>query len=228
MKKLHYAMVAFVMLLVLSYAIMNFSELMKFPSITGNALMSTRLVITQKISVDCNMSLEQGWNLVSFPCISNAVGPQTFLENLSEYRDLRYYNVRDSNDPWKSYNPDLPSWVVQDLSSISRAYGYWIYLDSDTRLMISNELATPTVTDVYEGWNLLGYPNRTSKPINDTFGNMIPNFDYVHMYNASDSIDQWKQWTWNSSLASDQDFNYTNPNYGYWIYMINDDTFRIS
>ena len=228
MNKFHYTLLGLVMLMILVYGALNFTEIMDITSISGKALINTRLVITQKIDVDCNMSLEQGWNLVSFPCISNAISPGIFLENLSEYQDLRFYSAIDSNDPWKAYNPNLPSWVVQDLSEISRASGYWIYLSNESLFLVSNELATPTVLDVYEGWNLLGYPNQTVRFINDTFGHLIPNFDYVYMYNASDSSDPWKQWTWNSSLTSNQDFNYTSPNYGYWIYMINDDTYVVN
>ena len=80
--------------------------------------------------------------------------------------------------------------------------------------------------DIKTGWNLIGYPSFTMKKVNDTFNDIIPNFDYVYLYNASEP--DWKMWTWNNSLSSDQDLNYTVPNYGYWVYITADDTLVIT
>jgi hypothetical protein len=217
-------------LIMFSYVYLNFNEITGKPSITGYGLISTRLVIISENETFCNMTFEQGWNLVSFPCISDDVSIDIFLADLNNrYQSIRYYTPADASDPWKTYNPNLPSWVVHDLTDLSRKEGYWIYLDTVTDFYINNTLATPSLMNLIPGWNLVGYPSRTVRKINDTFGQIIPNFHYVYLYNASDTGDQWKQWTWNTTLyPSNQDLNYTVSYYGYWIYMSNPDTLIIS
>jgi len=196
--------------------------------ITGYQIMPTRLVIIKQNASACNMTFYEGWNFVSFPCLSTDAEVSFFLQNLSNYQSVRYYNPNDPTDPWKSYNPGLPSWAVQDLNRISRKGAYWITVQNTTRFYMAGLLATPSLYDLVTGWNMIGYPSWIEQSINATFGQLIPNFDYIYIYNASDPSDQWKQYTWNSSLPSDQDLNDTQIYYGYWIFMNNPDTLVIN
>lgn len=217
-----------VLLMVFTYFLLNFNGF-SGNKITGKEIMSTRLVIVIENESACDMNVTAGWNLVSFPCIYQDIGISTFLAGSgASYGNVRYYAPSDSSDPWKSYNPNLPSWVVQDLSTFSRAGGYWVYFENSSRLYINSTLGTPTLIDLVNGWNLIGYPSTSDKSINDTFGQIIPNFDYVYIYNASDPVDKWKQYTWNTSLPSDQDLNSSLRNFGYWVYMVNPDTIIIA
>ncbi len=217
-------------IIMLCYVFMNFSEIFGTPVFTGWPIISTRLVITSKSATFCNMTLEPGWNLVSFPCLSDPLDIDFMMSPLNNsYDSLRFYNPADSDDPWKSYNPDLPSWVRHDLGEISRARGYWIYVEGNaTEYYLNGNLSTPTLIDLEDGWNLIGYPSRSIRKVNDTFGSLVPNFHYVHLYNASET-DKWKEWTWNTTLyPSNQDLNYTLLYHGYWIYMSTTDTLVIS
>lgn len=194
-------------------------------SLVGWQMVSTYLVVTESIGAYCNITLIPGWNLVSFPCINSDLQFNDAFKNMSgPYETIRFYYPNDGLDPWKSYNPDLPNWVVQDLSTISRKYGYWIYVANTTNFYLENLLGTPTIIDLPVGWSLLGYPKTYNSDINDTFGQLIPNFEYVYTYNASDSGDPWKEWTWNTSkYTSTQDLNETKRYSGYWIYINNTD-----
>ncbi len=228
-KKLSITLSILTVLIIASFIYLNFDEIIKAPSIIGHPLMSTRLVIVTANESICNTTFEQGWNLVSFPCLKNDMDIDLFLSNITVgYQSVRYYTPSTPNDPWKSYNPNVPSWVVNDLQDFSRRDGYWINFYNYTGFYINNTLATPTLIDLLPGWNLIGYPSRIVRKVNDTFYQIIPSFAYVHLYNASEPSDYWKEWTWNTTLyPSNQDLNYTVLYYGYWIYMNNSDTLII-
>jgi hypothetical protein len=121
---------------------------------------------------------------------------------------MRSYDAGDSTDKWKSYNPDLPNWVVHDLTEISREKGYWVYSSNITEFYKLGELLSPSFIDLESGWNMIGYPMLSDREINQTFGGLIPTFDYVLAYNSSDISDPWKEWTWNSSLSGDLAIGY--------------------
>ncbi len=228
-KKLGLILSVLTVLIVFSYIYLAFGDFFFQEGITGFQIMGSRLVIISRNESICDMTLESGWNLVSFPCIFHDTDVDLFLTGLNNsYQSIRYYTPVDVSDPWKSYNPHLPNWTIQEIKEVSRKEGYWIYVDEITEVYINNSLASPTLTYLSPGWNLIGYPSKVEKGINETFDTLIPNFDYVYLYNASDPLDKWREYTWNSSLPSEQDLNYTVYYYGYWIYMINPDTFVIS
>jgi len=226
MKKTTIAMSLLVLVMMSSIIIINFNEIVEFASITGLPIMSTRLVILSVENTSCNMSFYEGWNFVSFPCISDPVDIGTFFTQFPEYEYVRHYDADSLGDPWKSYNPSLPSWAVQDLSEFSRADGYWISVNNDSRFYLENELGIPTLMDLKTGWNMIGNPSRDIREFNDSFFTLIPDWDYVLAYNASEP--DWKEYTWNTSLPSNQDLNETHPGYGYWIFMLDEDTLVIT
>jgi hypothetical protein len=196
--------------------------------ITGYQVMSTRVVISMPVPNQCNMTFEQGWNLVSFPCIAEDIDINLFTENTTlQYVSFRGFDANDGSDPWKSYNPSLPSWAVQD-NMLSRKAGYWVYVESQQHVVINSSLATPSIISFFSGWNLIGYPSKATRLSNDTFSPLEPNFEYVYMYNASDPVDKWKLYKVNSSLPGTITLNYTVPNYGYWIYMTAPDSLFIT
>ncbi len=188
--------------------------------LTGYQVMSTRVVITVPQANICNMTFVEGWNLVSFPCINNDITIDELILNHSfDYTTFRSYDAFDASDPWKSYNPDLPNWTVQDITSLSRREGYWVKVDSDQQVEFNGTLGTPTIISLASGWNMFGYPSTTIRASNNTFNQVVPNFHYVYLYNASDPTDKWKLYKLNSSFPGIVTLNYTVPNYGYWIYM---------
>jgi hypothetical protein len=196
--------------------------------ITGYQVMSTRVVITVPTPNVCNMTFVEGWNLVSFPCLDADSQIQLFLQNTTfQYSTFRSYDASDNADHWKSYNPSLPNWVIQD-TGISRRSGYWVYAATRQDLLMNGTLGTPTVMDFRSGWNLMGYPSTGSKESNDTFSQLVPNFEYVYLYNASDPAAKWKMYKLNSSFPGVVTLDYTVPNYGYWIYMTAPDSMTLS
>jgi hypothetical protein len=227
MKKLTILLSVLTVVMVFSYLVIEYNAIIGRPTVTGKPILSTQLVIVEGVNITCNTTFYQGWNLVSFPCLDNAKQTKLVLGYINNsYDSVFEYIAADSSDPWKSYNPELPSWVIQDLSLISKSRGYWINMDTTEQFYYDHELTIPTMINLEQGWNLIGYPSRNINRTNVTFASLIPDYTYVYAYNASDS--DWKQFAWNTSLPSQQDLNYTVPYLGYWIYMLNSSTLVIS
>jgi hypothetical protein len=119
-------------------------------------------------SKNCSFHLKEGWNLVSFFCLSNSVSTRYALESLNgSYDKIFSYASTDSVDPWKSYNPSLPDWAVQQLEYVSRIPGYWIYINNETDYIYVG-YEKYTFVPLYPGWNLVGYASLTNHTINDS------------------------------------------------------------
>jgi hypothetical protein len=90
------------------------------------------------------------------------------------------YDITDSSDPWKSYNPRLPNWTVQQLTHMSRLSGYWINMSQDVDYTF-NGSKKYTIIPLEPGWNLVGYPNMINKSINESMStvsfNMLKTYD---------------------------------------------------
>jgi len=223
-KRISWMLVSLVIITFSSFIYFNYEDIFSNPKITGDVVSSRLVIVTENQSI-CDAKLEEGWNLVSFPCLSDDVDADFILGSL-DYGSYRYYDPNDASDPWKSYNPNVPSWVRHDVSKVSKTKGYWINMNAAENMSFNSTLSIPTLIDLVPGWNMIGYPSRNMSFVNVTLNSLIPNFDYVYMYNAS-AFDKWKEWTWNSSLPSNQDLVYMHRNYGYWIYMLNSDTLTI-
>jgi len=170
------------LLLVLSILTLNKVLPESFQSMTGQTI--SMVNITQPLIVNCNFSLESGLNLVSFFCITNMHPRDIVLSQLSNLEAVWEYQEGES-DAWKSYNPDLPSFVVQDLSSMSRTEGYWIKMSSQEDYFLEGGLRLPTNTYLVAGWNLAGYPTNETKEINQSLSSIYGNYTEVRSYNAS-------------------------------------------
>ncbi|MBT3464827.1 hypothetical protein HOD20_10205 [archaeon] len=198
--------------------------------ITGFATLNTTVVILNITPNACNTTFESGWNLISIPCYdpTNDSIDLIFDSIDGSYRSIHSYEGDASTDPWKAYNPNLPSWVVQDLSGIDRKKGYWVYMDQNDSYFYNGITVDPNLISLSTGWNLIGYPTFENRSIEVSTSSIEPDFEYFYLYNASDPTDKYKQYTWNGSLPSPQDLNSTVPYYGYWVYMYSPNTWVIT
>jgi hypothetical protein len=214
----HSKLIIFLFVLILFALALPFEELFFHPTITGEVIAKT-FVSGTEFNKTCNISLNQGWNLISTTCLkTNHSIESTFLSIENNYTSIHAYDLLDTNDPWKSYNPNLPSLVVQDLVNISREKGYWINMDNNSLLVINGTFSWPGYIPLNTGWNLVGYiSSEENKDIKDAISNINSSLTMV--------------WAYNSSSSS---FIYYNPaldtgtlssailHYGYWINMTSD------
>lgn len=183
-RKTEEILILITILLLLTLSIIVFEKIMptSFQSITGKAV--TMVNITPPPPVNCSFTLSAGLNLVSFFCISNmesrddVVGSLSGIEGIFEYQE-------GQTDAWKTYNPDLPSFVIHDLNYMSRTEGYWIRMSSSRNFFFEGGLIVPTNMPLIPGWNLAGYPTNQTKPVNQSFASISGNYTEVRAYNTS-------------------------------------------
>ena len=180
-------------------------------SITGAAL--TTVNISPLPPVPCNFTVESGWNLVSFYCISLLESRQYVTDNITSLGYIFEYEESNPTDPWKSYNPSLDSVYVQDLDTMSRAKGYWLYMNSSENILVYGGLRLPTSINVVPGWNLVGYPTNETKGTFESFSSIYPNYTEVRGYN-------WTTKTFQNFIPpSSGGLRNTTPYNGYWVNM---------
>ena len=112
-----------------------------------------------------NISLSEGWNLISTPLIQRDESIEKVLENITgKWNVVKYYDSTDAGDPWKTYRPGTST---NDLARIDHTMGFWINItEPDVILTVSGLIPESTSIPLYAGWNLVGYPTlNDSTPI---------------------------------------------------------------
>ncbi|MBU0471169.1 MAG: hypothetical protein KKF65_00975 [Nanoarchaeota archaeon] len=213
-------------LLVLSIAFASLLLLQKafpqeFDKLTGNVVTSVN--ITPPIPVDCDLTLQPGWNLISFFCITSVENINLVLENMSNYTTIFTYRHLDANDPWKTLKLDLPSWVVQDLTYMSRFDAYWIYfdMDSEQEYFLYGAKRSPSTIVMKTGWNLAGYPTNIPRDVNLSLASISAAYSEVYTY---DNINK-NYLDYTKGVGGS--LNQTEPYQGYWIYLDSADNWVI-
>ena len=174
---------------------------------TSNENMSALMLISR-------FQLYDGWNLISIPAVMDNTTVSMVLSSIEGNYDIVWaYNASDTADPWKYYAPGDP-W--SDLSNIDEKMGFWIKMNCDDTLFNTGTVPTSTSIDLEIGWNLIGYPSSTEKPIADALSSIQGNYSIVWAYNASDTADPWKWYVPNDPWS---DLDKMEPGYGYWIKM---------
>jgi len=193
------------------------------PAIIG-AVVSKVFVYGMSINATCNISLVEGWNLISTPCLGSNSSLLAVLSPIEgNYISIHAYNESDTKDPWKSYNPNLPTQVVQDLSDISREKGYWINMEANYSLFINGTRIWPAFISLEEGWNLVGYTNNNTKNTTNVLSSISGAYTIIWAYNASDASYVF----YNPSLGTGT-LTEIKPYWGYWINMSSDANWRIT
>jgi parallel beta-helix repeat protein len=158
------------------------------------------------------VDLKSGWNLISLPRIQSDTILQTVLQSIEgQYDAIQWYNITDSNDPWKHNHISKPSnW--NDLNEINHTMGLWVHVTDPEGAMLvifGDELPSTQNIALHPGWNLVGYPsmstqNRTNALNNIDFGSDV---DAIWTYNATTQ-------TWEEITESDN----FEVGRGYWIH----------
>jgi hypothetical protein len=94
------------------------------------------LTITGTHPVQTSIPLCTGWNLIGYPSVGVKT-VSTALSSISGKYDLVWqYRASDLADPWKSYNPSVPS-SLNDLTNMEPGFGYWIKMKQAANLVIN-------------------------------------------------------------------------------------------
>ncbi|MGV8171505.1 MAG: hypothetical protein ACP5OA_02305 [Candidatus Woesearchaeota archaeon] len=158
-------------------------------NISGEVV-NTRVEVIPAVYTNCSFELYPGWNMVSFYCLGLFVSRNAALQSINgSYDSIFEYTANDANeDPWKSYNPNLPSWVIQQVAYMDRLSGYWIYTDLGANFSYNGIYSDSTIY-LYNGWNFVGYPHIEAYNITQRLDNV--SFSIVKNYMKNLSGDVW-------------------------------------
>jgi parallel beta-helix repeat protein len=155
--------------------------------------------------------LKQGWNLISTPLVQEDQNLIKVLEMIHGYYEaVQWYDVRDSEDHWEHFQ--VGKSYGNDLAKLNETKGFWIYMTPQNGAVLLHNGTQPTsnqTIQLYEGWNMVGYPsltsyNRTEGLNNLTYGQKV---DLIQWYDAETK-------TWHDLGEND----YFVPGRGYWVH----------
>ncbi|MCD6567707.1 MAG: hypothetical protein J7K94_03110 [Dehalococcoidia bacterium] len=131
----------------------------------GNIITDASATFT--VSVSQNITLYEGWNLISLPLIPDDSDIATVMSSVSDnVTVVHYYDA--ANSEWLSWSPDG---TFTSLATMEDGKGYWVSMTAeDTLTVTGREMPVPPVVpptyDVVVGWNLIGL--KSVSPMNAT------------------------------------------------------------
>ena len=170
--------------------------------------------------------LRTGWNLISISVSPSSTVITDVLSSIEGQYDLVYaYHASDAADPWKKYNTAAPSFL-NDLTEIDETMGLWIRATEPVTLTVSGSVPSSTDISLYTGWNLVGYPSETTRPITEALASIEGKYDLVYAYDAWDAEDPWKKYN-TAAPPFLNDLTEMGPGWGYWIRVSEDCVWRV-
>ncbi len=76
-----------------------------------------------------------GWNLIGWPSGSTRSLATALAGIAGQYDKVYAFHAADLADPWKLYNPAVPSYA-NDLQNMEPGKGYWIHVTADCSLVV--------------------------------------------------------------------------------------------
>ncbi len=214
-------------LTVLGIAIFSFYIAEDLPNtLTGRTI--TRAYIIETPPGTCEVNLSIGLNLASFYCetgerhISNALTDEN--NNVLNYEAIFKYNPGNEDKPWSSYNPSLPNWTIQDLNNLNRRHGYWIIMEQPGTYYREGFDFLQTNIQLKTGWNLIGYPTKNEREIEEALSQINETYTRVEAYT---DVNGTKTWLYHV-LGEPGTLENMTPGLGYWVYAEQDTSWFVN
>lgn len=185
------------------------SYIVEAVDVAGNKVNSSAKSVVFELGevTEWEISLNEGWNLVSLPLIPDDSSIAVVLAGVLDDIDI-VWSYDEATSVWASYAPETPS----GLSEMEDGDGYWIKsLDNVTLTISGTEMPEPPLMpptyDLVAGWNLIGYKALTAMHADDYLGATVA-ADTIRIYGFADGA------YFGVPIGSD-----LVPGLGYWIAM---------
>ena len=142
-----------------------------------------------------NISLNKGWNLISLP-LNSTNFTQTFAPIKSFFNSMFSFDAKEQD--FVEIDPYSP--IEVNLSG-----GAWLNVSTNANLEVCGKEFNPKI-DLFNGWNLIGYPSLDSSLINLSSYNT----SIIYIYNNS-------KWFSYIPKRKGDSLEYFHPGYGYWV-----------
>jgi len=171
-------------------------------------------------AAQAHIPLVQDWNLISTPVLPTDASMAAVFEGLGEWLDVAYaHDAAAAADPWKVYDPSAPAFV-NSLSRVDVGMGVWVRSTAATTLAVEGLSPGVTTVPLHEGWNLVGYPSATMRPVAEALASISGHVVTVYGYDTSAPGDPWQVYDPAPSLApglTDGALTHLTPGKGYWF-----------
>ena len=157
------------------------------------------------LSVAYDISLDEGWNLISVPFDGVKSRPKDILGTLINNDQLVYVS-----GPKGYYSPDDPSSTLDTLSSKN---GYYVKVaKSADKIYFRGKVLADASVSLSAGWNLISYYPDYDLNIEDAFADLISsdNLRYVIGFDQGALV-------YEPNGAGSNTLNVLKPTRGYWV-----------
>ncbi|MCG2767070.1 MAG: hypothetical protein L6435_01635 [Anaerolineae bacterium] len=157
------------------------------------------------------------WNLISIPASPESTAVDDVFSTIDgQYDQVCAYDA--VMETWNTYQVGGPP-EGNTLANIDETMGFWIRATASAELTLGNCSSSTASIELYVGWNLIGYPSGTTRPISEALAGIAGKYDMVCAYDATDAADPWKRYdTGVTSVFND--LAEMGPGRGYWVHAL--------
>ncbi|MCL0087397.1 hypothetical protein M1O24_01385, partial [Dehalococcoidia bacterium] len=157
------------------------------------------------------ITLKEGWNLISLPLIPEDPAIEVVLEGILD-DVIRVWHFDAETGKWKSFSP---GGAPDKLTEMVDGRGYWINMAAAATLtVIGTEMpappAPPPEYPVFEGWNHIGFSSITEMTVSEYLGDGIMEI-FVRMWGFD------AETGWFRVIPGCPEHQYLQPGRGYWL-----------
>jgi len=177
-------------------------------AIPADALEPDTVTVRQGDFDVANITLAEGWNLISLPLIPLDSHIEVVLAGIMDDVKGVWYWDAATGPPWKSFAPDAP----YNLHFMEDGKAYWINMEAGQPLYIAGTKMPeggelPPAYDVVVGWNMVGFKSTAD---NVTVENYLAGTKYTRIYGFDND-------TWFVIPGTAYNTTYMVPGLGYWV-----------
>jgi hypothetical protein len=154
--------------------------------------------------------LHEGWNLFSIPLMPENTSLDAVLKEIKD----KYIAIYTYEFDWE-YRVYAYGRTFGCLREIKPEKGYWIKMKENANLTIHGSILKNPQIFLHPGWNLIGYPSLSKKPLNEVVIQVNPLYTAIYTYEEDwvYKVEAYERWFGN--------LNEMKPGKGYWIKMKN-------
>jgi hypothetical protein len=152
-----------------------------------------------------SITLFEGWNLISVPVNPTNPSVPAALSSING-KYSAFYGFDGTS--YQAYIPDSDS---NTLTRIEAGKGYWSYMEEAGTLSVQGTPASQSVA-IKEGWNLIGYPSTTSRPVLAALSSIAGKYEALYAFDVEAN-------SYKSYIPGEQsDLTVLEAGRGYWLY----------
>ena len=178
------------------------------PLVSGGRAQSRAPVSAPTSGTTVVISLQSGWNLISFPVLPANTAIESVLSPIAGL----YSVVLSYDQGGLSYYPSIPA-SMNTLHSMDPYHGYWILMTSPGTLVVNgNRLDEGQPVTLNPGWNLVSYLPANAQPVASALNSITGQFSAVLGYDQG-ALSYYPNLPPNLNTLKTLDLNH-----GYWIH----------